>query len=104
MLYFHLKTSKVNENKTEHTLLQRGDRNTETWRNFKKVGSLLGSSEDIIRRKQLTISSMNKLQAVWTRRNHISEEKRLRLYNCLVLPVPLYNFQYGDLPRKTKTC
>ena len=68
---FPSRNLKVNEDKTEHTFLQRGDCNTETWRNVKKVGSLLGDSEDIIRRKELAISSMNKLQAVWIRREHI---------------------------------
>ena len=57
---------KTNEDETEHTFLQRGDLNggTEERRNVKKVGSLLGYSEDIIRRKQLAISSMKKLRAV----------------------------------------
>ena len=55
--------------------MQHGDCNTETWRNVKKIGCLLGNSEDIIRSKQLAKSSMKKLQAVWLRRDHISEEK-----------------------------
>ena len=89
---FPYRNLKINEDKTEHTFLQHGDRNTKTWRNVKKVGSLLGNSEDIIRRKQLAISSMNKLQAVWIRRDYISEEKGLRLYNCLLLLILLYNY------------
>ena len=35
MLYLHLETSKVNEDKIEHTFLQREDRNTQTGRNVK---------------------------------------------------------------------
>ena len=62
---------KVNEDKTKYNFLQRGHGNTE--------------------KKQLAISNMNKLQAVWIRRDHVSEEKRLRLYSCLVLLVLLYN-------------
>ena len=88
---FPFRNLKVNEDKTENTFLQSGDRKTKTWKNVKKVGSLLGNSEDIIRRKHLAISSMNKLQATWIKKDHVSEEKRLRLYNCLVLPVLFYN-------------
>ena len=97
---FPSRNLKVNEDKTEHTFPQRGDRNSEIWRYVKKVGSLLGDSEDIIRRKQLAISSMNKLQAVWIRRDHISEETRLRLYNYLVVLVPLYNCSTWGLTKK----
>ena len=97
---FPSRNLKVNEDKTEHTFPQRGDRNSEIWRYVKKVGSLLGDSEDIIRRKQLAISSMNKLQAVWIRRDHISEETRLRLYNYLVVLVLLYNCSTWGLTKK----
>jgi hypothetical protein len=37
----------VNDDKTEHTVIERGDRNTERWRYVKKVGSLIGDAEDI---------------------------------------------------------
>ena len=84
---------KINEDKTGHTFPQRGDRNTKTWRKVQKVGSLLEDSDDIIRRKQLTISNMsNLLQTVQIIRNHINAEKILILYNCLVLPVLFDNF------------
>ena len=68
---FPSRNLKVNEDKTEHTFLQCRNWNTETWRNVKKVGFLLGDSEDIIQRKQLAMSSMNKFQVVWIRRDHI---------------------------------
>ena len=45
---FPSRNLKVNEDKTEHTFLQCEDRNIKTWRNVKKVGSLLETSEDII--------------------------------------------------------
>ena len=66
----------------------------------RNVGSLLGNSQDIIQRKQLAISSVNKLQAVWIRRNHIAEEKWPRLYNCLVLTILLYNCSTWGLTKK----
>ena len=68
------------ERNLKHTVLERGNRNTEAWRNIKKVGSLLGDAEDIIRRKQLAIASMDNLNKVWIRRDHISESRRLELY------------------------
>ena len=45
---FRSKNLKLNEHKTKHTSLQRGDCNTKTWRNAKKVGPLPGHSEDLI--------------------------------------------------------
>ena len=78
---------KTNHDKTEHTVLGRDNRNTESLRNVKNIGSL-GDSEETIRRKQLTIASMNKLQKMWIRRDVIfSESRRLKLYKALVKPV-----------------
>ena len=92
---------KVNDDKTEHTIIKRcADRNDETWRHVKKVGSLLGDSEDMIRRKQLAMASMNRLQSVWLRKDHISEAKRLRLYNCLIFPILLYNCSTWGISKK----
>ena len=82
--------------------MQHGDCNTETWRNVKKIGCLLGNSEDIIRSKQLAKSSMKKLQAVWLRRDHISEEKWLKLFNCLVLSILLYHCSIWGLAKKNE--
>ena len=42
---------KSNTLKTEHTQIERGNNDTELWRNVKKLGSLLGDEEDINRRK-----------------------------------------------------
>lgn len=55
----------VNDDKTESLVLKRGDRNTETWRESKKLGSLLGDMEDITRRKQLAIAAFRKMNQVW---------------------------------------
>ena len=37
---------KVNLDKTEQTIIERGDKKTEKWRGVKKLGSLLGDTED----------------------------------------------------------
>jgi len=94
---------KVNNSKTEQIEIVRGDRNTEHWRTVKKLGSLLGDTEDIQRRKQLSIASMNRLNNIWFRKDHISEQLRLKLYRTLVKPVLLYNSStWGMTQKETK--
>ena len=83
---------KVNNSKTEHTILARKkDQEQETWRSTKKLGSLLGDREDIARRKQLAIAAMNEIQTVWIRSIHTGLRTRMQLYNSIVLHVLLYN-------------
>ena len=81
----------VNDDKTEHTVIERGDRNTERWRYVKKVGSLIGDAEDIANRKQLAIVAMIQMMKVWIRKDHISESRRLGLYGSLVKSILTYN-------------
>ena len=82
----------VNETKTEHTIIERGkERNTEEWRNVKKLGSLLGDSEDIVRRKQLAIVANKDLNQLWIRKDKLHLSLRLKIYNSLVKPILLYN-------------
>ena len=50
---------KVNETKTEHTTIERKDKNDEKWRTVKMLGSLLGDVKDITRKKQLSIVSLS---------------------------------------------
>ena len=82
----------VNDTKTEHTIIERGKkRNEEEWRNVKKLGSLLGDGEDIIRRKQLAIVANKEFNQLWIRKEKLSLRVRLRIYNSLVKPILLYN-------------
>ena len=48
----------VNVDKTEYTIL---DRNEKSWKNTKKVGTLIGDTEDVQRRKQLSTAALAKL-------------------------------------------
>ena len=83
---------KVNNSKTEHTILARNkNQEQEKWRSTKKLGSLLGDREDIARRKQLAIAAMNDMNAIWIRNIHTGCKLRLQLYNSTVLPVLMYN-------------
>ena len=43
---------------------------------------------------------MSKLEIAWIRKDHITEEEWLRLYNCLVRPVLLYNCSIWRLTKK----
>ena len=58
---------------------------------MKKLGSLLGDSEDIAHRKQLAIGGMNQLAEVWIRKDHIRKLLRLDLFYILVKPILTYN-------------
>ena len=82
---------KVNNSKTEQTVIKRGEKSTENWRNTVKLGSLLGDHEDILRRKMLAIAAMNNMNNIWVRNKKVGIEKRLKLYNTLVKPVLTYN-------------
>ena len=82
--------------KTEHTSIERGKKGyEEEWRNVKKLGSLLGDDEDIIRRKQLTIVANKEFNQLWIRKEKLSFKVRLKIYNSLVKPILLYNC--GDM-------
>jgi len=61
------------------------------WRKTKKLGLLLGDSEDIERRKVLATASFKSLRLLWERTGVTSVSTRMRAYDALVLPVLLYN-------------
>ncbi|EGZ07846.1 hypothetical protein PHYSODRAFT_527293 [Phytophthora sojae] len=63
----------------------------EAWRSTHKLGSLLGDSEDLTRRKILAAGALRRLWTIWIRPQYVSDATRVRLYNYYVLPVLLYN-------------
>ncbi|KAE8912431.1 hypothetical protein PF003_g3837 [Phytophthora fragariae] len=63
----------------------------EQWRSTRKLGSLLGDSEDLTRRKALAAAALRRLWTIWLRTHYTTDTTRIRLYNCYVLPVLLYN-------------
>ncbi|GFS25539.1 endonuclease-reverse transcriptase [Elysia marginata] len=77
----------VNTNKTEYTLVQKDE---EDWKKVKKVGSLLGDTEDIERRRQLSNLAPQKLSSIWIRNNKAKQVTRLNLYQALVKSILLY--------------
>ena len=78
----------VNSDKTERTTVTEAN---DEWRKVKKVGSLLGSKEDIKNRKHLATIAMNKLMQVWIRKDKLKTKTKVKLYNALVKSVLLYN-------------
>ncbi|EGZ30617.1 hypothetical protein PHYSODRAFT_467847 [Phytophthora sojae] len=91
----------MNATKTELTMIQRCKGSSgysrharateEAWRSTQKLGSLLGDSEDLTRRKILAAGALRWLWTIWIWPQYVSDATRVRLYNCYVLPVLLYN-------------
>ena len=108
---------KVNETKTEETILERKSKNAysctktgkmklklkkeiEEWRNTKKLGSLIGVTEDIKRRKQLAAAALNKMNHVWIRKDRIKLKLRLKPYKSLIKSILTYNSGTWELTKK----
>lgn len=67
---------KVNEEKTSpETIKREVDEELETWRKNKKLCSILGDSDDMIKRHQLAAAAFSSLKDMWTRRKIVSEWK-----------------------------
>lgn len=89
----------VNESKTELLKLQRGDRNTETWRESMKLGSLLGDAEDIKNRKDLAAAAFQRMDKAWLDRRSVNRELKLQLLDTAVMSVFFYNSSCWGLRR-----
>ncbi|XP_057310033.1 uncharacterized protein LOC130648030 [Hydractinia symbiolongicarpus] len=85
----------VNETKTEHTLLERkkkvNNETNEPWRHVKKLGSKLGIHEDIANRKALLTAALQKISDVWIKKDKISTQLKIRIYQTVVKSILLYN-------------
>lgn len=84
---------KLNKSKTEITVLERrvGNKKDEPWRRTRKLGSLIGDAEDLVKRKTLACAALHKLNELWKRKDKVSETRRVKLYKSLVLPILTYN-------------
>ena len=54
----------INDTKTEHTVLKRGEKKNKELRSTKKLGSLMGDQKDILRRKQLSTTALHNLNNI----------------------------------------
>ena len=65
---------KVNEDKTSsETIKREKEHESETWRKTRKLGSLLGDSEDMAKRQQLAAAAFSSLKEMWSRRRIVRE-------------------------------
>jgi len=98
----------VNEDKTDFThvyLASSGEQDmsgkplagSEEWRKSITFGSMLCSKADIQRRISLGYAAFNKYQKAWT--NKIPLQKRLTLYEALVVSVLMYNSSCWAAPK-----
>ena len=78
----------VNVEKTDITVLAKEESN---WKTTKKVGSLIGDTEDVQRRKLLASIALNKLKNIWIRNDRIKTKTKIKLYKSLVKSVLIYN-------------
>ena len=53
------------------------------------INILLGDEEDISNRKRLANLTFNKLERIWLSKKHVSNERRIKLYNVLVKSILL---------------
>ena len=83
----------VNKSKTEQTVIKKDTRINEKWRTVKKLGSLLGDSEDISRRKQLACASMKSVKHLWIKKKMTKQNTRIKLYKSMVKHVLTYNLK-----------
>ena len=98
---------KINQSKTEHTHVflakkhAKNERGNEPWRKSRLLGSLLCSTQDILHRITLGNAAFQNFWKLWMRRNRITLQKRLRVYDALVVSVMLYNCSSWAAPKNT---
>ena len=92
----HLKQRnlKVNDSKTEEYTIKRNG--SDQWKRCKLVGSLLDTSEDIKRRKQLANNAFCKLKVVLLSKK-ISTSVKLRVFKCYIESIFMYNAETWGL-------
>ena len=83
----------VNDDKTEYTTIERKKTTLEEkdWRETKKLGSLLGDTEDMENRIKLSWAAMSQMKKLWKGKK-VSTKRKIKLYKSLVKPILTYNF------------
>ena len=85
---------KINETKTEEYDVKKGG--NEEWRKCKFLGSLLGTVEDINRRKILTIDCFNTMKDIFNSRK-VSQDLKFRIFQAYIEPIFLFNSELWTL-------
>ena len=97
-VHFHLADPKPKKNKVIVGKIYRGD---EPWRIIKTLGSLMCSIKDIKNRIFLGHVAFNKFEKVWLSGSKISVERKIRIYEALVVSILLYNCNSWAAPQAT---
>jgi hypothetical protein len=86
----------INKSKTERFRISRTS--DTKWRSCKYLGSLLGTEEDIKRRKGLVYDTCNTFEKI-INSNQVSEAVRLRMYKAYIESIFLYNSELWTLTK-----
>ena len=86
----------INKSKTEEYHISRTS--DTKWRSCKYLGSLLGTEEDIKRRKGLVCETYNTLETILGN-NQVSEAVRLRIFKVYIESIFLYNSELWTLTK-----
>ena len=74
-------------------------RGNESWRMCKMLGSLMSSTEDIANRCNLANIAFTNYNKVWCKKSNITLEKKLVVYEALVISVIMYNSSSWAAPQ-----
>ena len=73
------------------------------WKKCKILGSLIGTEEDINKRKILAIEAYKALNSIFSSKKSISNKIKLRTFNSYVGSVFLYNSELWTLTEKLES-
>ena len=89
----------INESKTEEYKINKNSRRN--WKKCKFLGSMLGTSEDIKRRKTLAIRSANNLTLIFNNK-HLTIKTKTKAFTTYIQPLFLYNCETWTLTKLEK--
>ena len=85
----------INQDQTEMYKISR--KSDEEWKKYKYLGSMLGTEEDINRRKSLLLDAFKTMENILLRSKKISEKIRIRVFKTYLESVFLYNSELCTL-------
>ena len=90
---------RINETKTETFTISRESNND--WKKCKILGSLLDTTEDIKRRKQLANNAMRKLEHIFTNKK-LATQLKIRVFRACIESIFLYNAELWTVNKNTE--
>ena len=89
----------VNNGKTEEFSIKRNG--TDDWKKCKYLGSLLNTTDDITRRKQLALAAFTQYKGILT--SDLPMKTRIRIFNAYITSVFLYNSELWTLTKSQES-